>query len=78
MAASGSECRRGRGSAPPMRRSTNAFAFFSCLYSTRSVFLRCRARGVNRCAVVYVSKFQRTDPHLVYGFTASLVDVFRR
>ena len=30
-----------REPAPPKRRSTNAFALRSCLYSTSSVFSRC-------------------------------------
>lgn len=36
-------------SAPPILLSTNAFAFLSCLYSTRSVFLRCRGTESECC-----------------------------
>ena len=53
----GSDAIRGRwqaevaapaASAPPKRRSMNAFDLRSCLYSTSSVFLRCRVVSVQR------------------------------
>ena len=53
----------GRKATPPKRRSMNAFALRSCLYSTSSVFSRCPQPNLRQRLQDVLNHFQELAEH---------------